>query len=79
MKAIENKGPERICIKDLTISELSYEFCWMLLKEFSKKLPDKNLKLSNIKFPFRDEIDVFNFSNRGAAVGINTLLIVLNP
>ena len=61
-----------------TCEALSYEFCWALLEKHKKNLPLKNLNFSNMRFPLRDDINIFDFTNRSTVAGINTLLIVLN-
>lgn len=61
-----------------TCEALSYEFCWILLEKHKKNLPLKNLNFSNMRFPLRDDINIFDFTNRSTVAGINTLLIVLN-
>ena len=61
-----------------TCEVLSYEFCWMLLKKFGQNLIDENFDFNKLKFPLREKVDIFDLSNRSTAVGINTLLILLN-
>lgn len=64
-----------------TCEVLSYEFCWVLLKKYGKLFLERNfptIDLSKIDFPLRNNIDVFDFSNRSSIAGINTLLIKLD-
>lgn len=69
-----------------TCEVLSYEFCWALMEneniysiyKHKKNIPRENLNFSNIRFPLRDDINIFDFTNRSTVAGISTLLIVLN-
>jgi len=60
-----------------TCELLGYEFA----RNFTKKVKEEELEnftkkeIHKIKFKFRDEIDVFDFSNRSTCIGINTMLI----
>ena len=62
-----------------TCELLAYEFCKTVIKRLKEKaeLATTSIK-DKVKLTLRGQIEPFDFTNRSAAVGINTALIVLD-